>query len=166
MHVRCYCPSCEQPVAAEIAPGDPGLLRCPNCSWERTVSPAEIVDEAPRRCLCCSSPDLWRQKDFPQSVGFLAVASGAILSSIAWYYRRPAWALGILMGFAALDMLFYVIMPDVLVCYRCRARHGGVTLTHEHEAYNRELGERYRQEAIRMAASPKDLHSGERDGLR
>jgi len=108
-----------------------------------------MSEGAPRSCVVCGSPDLWRQKDFPQTLGFLAVGAGILLSSIAWYYYRPAWAIGILMGFAALDMVLYVVMPDVLVCYRCRARHGGVTLTHEHEAYNHELGERYRQEALR-----------------
>ena len=155
MHVRCHCPSCEQPIRAEIPPGETAAIRCGNCSWERPVATTEVVDEAPRHCLCCGSADLWRQKDFPQSLGVLAVATGAILSSIAWYYRRPAWALGILMVFAALDMILYVVMPDVLVCYRCRARHGGVKLTHEHEAYNHELGERYRQESIKLRQNSK-----------
>jgi hypothetical protein len=155
MQVRCHCPSCERPVTATILSGDGGAVRCANCSWERPVPPAEIVDAAPRHCLCCGSPDLWRQKDFPQSLGILAVAAGAVLSSIAWYYRRPAWALGILVAFAALDMILYAVMPDVLVCYRCGGRHSGVKLTHEHEAYRHELGERYRQEAIKLRQGSK-----------
>ena len=149
MHVRCACPACEQPVLDHL-PSEGGELRCAQCGWQRPVPKELIVDDAPVRCLVCDSPDLWRQKDFPQSVGVLCVAAGAILSSIAWYYHEPVWALGILMAFAAADMVLFVVMPDVLVCYRCRARHGGVKLTHEHETYDHETGERYRQEAIRM----------------
>lgn len=153
MRVRCACPSCEQPVLADV-PAEGGLVRCVNCSWERPVPAETLASGAPRHCVVCDSPDLWRQKDFPQSLGLLAVAAGAVLSSIAWYYYRPGWAFGILLAFAALDMYLFAMLPDVLVCYRCRARHGGVTLAPEHEAYNHELGERYRQEAIRNQKSP------------
>jgi hypothetical protein len=149
MHVRCACPACEQPVLSHLPP-EGGELRCAQCGWERPVPPELIADEAPVRCLVCDSRDLWRQKDFPQSVGVLCVAAGAILSSIAWYYHQLIWTFGILMFFAAADMILFAFMPDVLVCYRCRARHSGVKLTHEHETYDHETGERYRQEAIRM----------------
>lgn len=76
---------------------------------------------------------------------------GAIASSIAVYYYHPLWALGILMALALLDMVLYQVMSDVLVCYRCQARHGKVDLTGR-VAYDHELGERYRQEEIRMQA--------------
>lgn len=77
------------------------------------------------------------------------VAAGALLSSIAWSLHRPIAALGILLGFAALDLLLYVVMPDVLVCYRCRARHSGGDLK-EHPPFDHETAERYRQEHLRL----------------
>ena len=40
------------------------------------------------------------------------------------------------------------------MCYRCQARHGKVDLTGR-VAYDHELGERYRQEEIRMQANRK-----------
>jgi hypothetical protein len=149
MHVRFACPSCEKPVLNEV-PETGGQIACEGCQWHKAVAGDEIAASAPRHCLVCGTLDLWRQKDFPQSLGVLCVAAGAILSSIAWYYHRPVWALGILMVFALADMVLYVVMPDVLVCYRCGTRHGGVVLTHEHEGFNHETGEKYRQERIRM----------------
>lgn len=118
------------------------------------IGAADLSGESPNHCLVCGTLDLWRQKDFPPSLGLLCVAIGAISSSIAWYYHRPVIALAILMGFALLDMLLYVFMSDVLVCYRCKARHGQVDLTGR-VAYDHELGERYRQEEIRMRTTPQ-----------
>lgn len=52
------------------------------------------------------------------------------------------------MCFALLDMVLYIVMPDVLVCYRCRTRHHNAD-TSQHGAFDLELGEKYRQEEIR-----------------
>lgn len=125
-----------------------------DCGWKNPIGAADLAGESPNHCLVCGTLDLWRQKDFPPSLGLLCVATGAISSSIAWYYHRPVIALAILMGFALLDMLLYVFMSDVLVCYRCKARHGRVDLTGR-VAYDHELGERYRQEEIRMRTTPQ-----------
>ena len=54
------------------------------------------------------------------------------------------------MGFAALDMLLYWVMPDLLVCYRCHARHRMHRPGGHFEAYNHELGEKYRQDRLRL----------------
>jgi hypothetical protein len=104
----------------------------------------------PGQCAVCGNADLWRQKDFPQSLGLALVAAGAVLSSIAWYFHWPQTALGLLMAFALADMLVFMLMPDVLVCYRCKARHRAVaSSTAEHPAFSHETAERYRQEELR-----------------
>lgn len=78
------------------------------------------------------------------------VATGAILSTIAWAYYLPMWSIGILLFFALVDLLLYLWMPDVLVCYRCGARYGGSTGKDEVAYFNLEKAERYRQEQIRL----------------
>jgi hypothetical protein len=105
---------------------------------------------APQRCLVCGCDDLWRQKDFPQRVGLAMVALGAVLSTIAWAYHLPATALGILLGFALVDLLLFTFMKDVLVCYRCHARYRDVPFRDDHPRFNLETAERYRQEAARL----------------
>ncbi|MFO1007831.1 MAG: hypothetical protein U0929_17860 [Planctomycetaceae bacterium] len=152
MHVTFRCPNCDQSRRSDdCRPGK--SVRC-ECGWSKPVTEKDFEGNAPNHCLICGTLDLWRQKDFPPSLGLLCVATGAITSSIAWYYHQPIWAMGILMAFALLDMSLYVFMSDVLVCYRCRARHGKVDLTGR-EAYDHELGERYRQEEIRSQANSK-----------
>ena len=170
MHVSYSCPNCGHANRSDDLTVD-SALTCRACAWSRPVAdavetvPATEVESSPRlqpaQCLACGNHDLWRQKDFPPGLGLFVVALGAILSSIAWYFHWPKTALGILMAFALADMIVFAVMPDVLVCYRCRARHHGARPSAEHPAFNHETAERYRQEQLRLAAvgTAKDAKS-------
>jgi DNA-directed RNA polymerase subunit RPC12/RpoP len=154
--LRYQCPRCEtQNSASGVTVGT--QLQCSQCDWKRTVDDADLDGDKPRRCLVCGTPDVWRQKDFPQTLGFAFVAIGAVGSSIAWYYHRPLTALGILLTVAAIDFLLFLVMPDVLVCYRCRARHSGEI--GGHPTFDHEMAERYRQERLRLGEHGSDIHS-------
>ncbi len=85
----------------------------------------------------------------------LFVALGALLSTIAWFYMWLVVAIGILMVFALADLLLYALMNDVLVCYRCNARHRHAIIDEQHARFDLETAERYRQEAIRLNESTK-----------
>lgn len=147
MYLTFTCPGCEHRTVTGELSGD-CQLTCEACGWTKPVSSDQIGTSGPRKCLRCGNSDLWRQKNFPQWAGLLCVAAGAISSSIAWAYHRPVLALGILMAFALADMLLYIIMPDVLVCYRCQTKHHQTDVS-GHATFNHELAERYRQERIR-----------------
>ena len=84
------------------------------------------------------------------------VALGAILSTIAWAYHLPATALGVLLGFALVDLLLFTFMKDVLVCYRCHARYRDVKFQEDHPRFNLETAERYRQEEARLKDSRRE----------
>ena len=51
-------------------------------------------------------------------------------------------------------------MRDVLVCYRCQARHRHTPLDGRHERFNLETHERYRQEALRLEAADRKSEVG------
>lgn len=149
MQLTCHCPACYQPLQLEV--GDlPREVVCTACGHARTIAADAVVSDTPTRCLGCGNGDLWRQKDFPARLGLLMVALGAILSSIAYAYYRPVIALSILAAFAIADMVLFWVMPDVLVCYRCGARHRVAAPPESFQPYDHELGERYRQERLRV----------------
>ncbi len=150
MKLRFQCPQCGA-QNVDLSLTDSTTVRCAFCDWNR---PVPIVNDSTSTCLVCGTNDLWRQKDFPQSIGLMFVAAGAVLSSIAWYYHRPVWSLGILLAFAAADLVLFGVMPDVLVCYRCGGRHSGGDLS-EHPAFDHEIAERYRQEKLRLEEAAK-----------
>lgn len=143
------CPSCHGNNVSEVV-AQTEQLRCSSCSWQRPVAEANRSATEPAHCLVCGCEDLWRQKDFPQRLGVLMVGTGAVLSTIFWWYMEPAWAFGVLLLFALIDGLLYTLMRDVLVCYRCGSRHRHTPLDGRHERFNLETHERYRQEAIRL----------------
>jgi hypothetical protein len=137
-------------VRHKALPGQ--AVQCNSCGWSRTC-PAEDFDRGqPARCLVCNCQDLWRQKDFPQRLGLAMVGAGIVLSTVAYALWYPLVSLGILMAFALVDFLLFVFMKDVLVCYRCGARHGGFEPASQ-AAFDLEVGERYRQERLRVAAA-------------
>lgn len=149
MHVTFDCPACLRSARSEVA-DHADRLCCEQCGWTRPLCREDVRDAAPTHCLLCGCEDLWRQKDFPQQLGLLMVGMGIVLSTIAWAYHQPLIAIGILMAFAAIDMVLYVVMPDVLVCYRCHARYRRATIGDDHPRFNLELNERYRQETPRL----------------
>jgi hypothetical protein len=108
----------------------------------------------PTRCLVCDCSDLWRQKSFSQPVGLLMVGAGIVLSTVAYGLWRPVLALGILMFFGLMDALFFLLMRDVLACYRCGARHGGFQPVTE-APFDLEVNERYRQERLRLEGAQR-----------
>ena len=150
------CPSCHGHNVGEVV-GETTALRCTACSWQRPIAEANRSAAEPDQCVVCGCEDLWRQKDFPQRLGVLMVAIGALLSTIFWWRMEPAWAIGVLLLFALVDGVLYTLMRDVLVCYRCGSRHRHTPLDGRHERFNLETHERYRQESIRLgeAASKK-----------
>lgn len=144
------CPRCQQPVRQRVLAGQG--VRCGACDWTRTCPAEDIEGGQPARCLVCGCNDLWRQKDFPQRLGLLMVGTGIVLSTVAYALWQPALSLGILMAFALVDFLLFVFMRDVLVCYRCGARHGGFEPASQ-ATFDLEVGERYRQERLRLEAA-------------
>lgn len=148
MRLTYQCPHCSRTVANDVSTETPAV-RC-DCGWQRVLQAGEWDGNQPRHCLACGNADLWRQKDFPQRAGLAIIGVQIVLTTMFWSWHRPAWTYATLIAFAVLDMVMFAVLPDVLVCYRCRARHrtsGGEGRT----TFDLETAERYRQERLRAA---------------
>ena len=148
--LRFRCSHCQLPVRQRISAGQG--VQCDACGWSRARLAEDFDQGQPTHCLVCGCTDLWRQKDFPQRLGLLMVGLGIVLSTVAYALWHPALSLGILMGFALVDFLLFLFMKDVLVCYRCGARHGGFVPVSQ-ATFDLEVDERYRQERLRVEAA-------------
>ncbi len=148
MHIIFQCPACGKQSMAVVEPLD-SSVGC-ECGWSRNSGAEDCADGRLCRCRICGCEDLWRQKDFPPGLGLFFVVMGIILSSAAWAWHQPVVALGILMGFALIDLLLYTFMGDMLVCYRCRARHRKTAMDEQHARFDLETNERYRQQQLRQ----------------
>jgi hypothetical protein len=148
MRLTFCCPACSRTVATAVTPESPSV-GC-DCGWRRPLSPQAWDGPHPGQCLACGNADLWRQKDFPQRLGLVVIAVQVVLTTLFWSWRRPVWTYSTLIVFAVLDMILFAILPDVLVCYRCRARHG-TSGGDDRTTFDLETAERYRQERLRAA---------------
>lgn len=159
MHVDFSCPACESDQRVEVA-ADQSSLSCGQCDWKSAGGAAPGHGEHVEACPVCGCDDMWRQKDFPPALGLTMVGLGILLSTLAWADLRPVLAIGVLMGFALVDLLLYALMPDVLVCYRCGARVRRTDIAESHPRFDLEIHERYRQESLRMeTAVPRQPQS-------
>ena len=86
----------------------------------------------------------------PSAMALRGAIQRTTLSTIFIAYYEIVWALGILLAFGLLDYVFYAVMPDVLVCYRCKARYRHSAGESAVPKFNLETHERYRQEEIRL----------------
>lgn len=148
MRLTFQCPACSRTVATKVTP-ESTSIRC-SCGWKRSMEAAAWEGGHPRECLACGNADLWRQKDFPQRLGLIIIAVQVVLTTMFWSWHRPVWTYTTLILFAVLDMVLFIVLPDVLVCYRCRARHG-TSGGEDRTTFDLETAERYRQERLRTA---------------
>jgi hypothetical protein len=113
------CDNCGAAVSAPLPSGRGAtpVVVCPTCrrTWE-------FAGEAQRleRCCVCGCSRLYRQKAFPRRLGIALVVAGAIAS--VWTYGLT------LVAVFAVDLLIYRFVPEMAVCYLCRAELHGVAV--------------------------------------
>ncbi len=154
MNVTFACPQCEACSRQEIAPGDHEFA-CAACGQKLIIPDGAFENDHVKRCLVCPGTDLFVRKDFPQNVGVLLVGIGIVGSSIAWYYGSSIWTFAILGASALLDVALYAIVGNALMCYRCKAEYRGLAGLEEHEPFDLETHEKYRQQLARLAESAR-----------
>jgi hypothetical protein len=132
--VELGCPKCGRAIEIEA----PGTKPCRHCGAETTL---RAPPETPL-CLACGCPELYRHRDFNQRLGLALVATGALL----WLVLGSFWPM---VAAAAIDVLLYFTLPDVAICYRCRAHHRGFFWTSTVPRFDLERHEHYRFEKAR-----------------
>lgn len=150
MNITYLCPRCEAANHSEVGP-ETQRLKCANCGGE-IVPPADSWDgRRLRRCLVCPSTDLFVRKAFPQRLGVAIVVLGFVASCIAWNYYRIELTFGILFATALVDVVLYVLVGNLLMCYRCQAQYRGIEGLEQHGGFQLEKHEQHRQQAARLA---------------
>ena len=129
------CPACGR--AVELEPGGKGP--CPRCGAEASLSP---VPPHLAGCVACGCPEIYRQRDFNQKLGLSLVALGVVL----WIALGSFWPM---VAAAAIDLLLWFSLPDVAICYRCKAHHRGFDGIRALPRFDLERFEHYRFERSR-----------------
>lgn len=152
MELTFQCPQCEEVGhLQDVESADRAL--CRRCGGARELREGAFsADGALELCPCCGAADLYVRKDFPQQLGLWIVIAGCVVSTVLWYYERPGAALLVLLAWALADLALYFRVPDVTICYRCQSqlRGPGSNPDGRLETFDLAIGERYRQERLRV----------------
>jgi DNA-directed RNA polymerase subunit RPC12/RpoP len=144
------CSHCHCGVAAPLEEAT-AELACPHCSAVLVVPEGAVTKDDVRRCVVCPSEELFVRKDFPQRLGVAIVVVGIVLSTITWYYHLIYLTYGIFFATALLDFVLWLVMGNVLQCYRCQAQYRGVAGLDQHGGFDLETHEKHRQQLTRLA---------------
>ncbi|MBI3823069.1 MAG: hypothetical protein HY289_10380 [Planctomycetes bacterium] len=144
MKVTFVCPACEQPATVPV--DHAADWQCPACEHRLQHQAGESTLPI---CVICGNHELYKKKDFPHWLGMTILVAALILSTLTYYAYEKWWSWMFLIGSAIIDGVMYLLVGDVIVCYRCEAHHRGFTTTAAHEPFEITIGERYRQERIR-----------------
>jgi uncharacterized protein (DUF983 family) len=128
------CPQCGKEAVA----GLDGRGRCTACGAEPALSPTASIreDRVVDRCPACQGEQLYVQRDFNQRAGLAIVIVGAVLAPFTPFYASLFVA-------AAVDAVLYVLLPEIVICYRCQAHFRGFVRNPRHEAFDLHIAEQY-----------------------
>jgi uncharacterized protein YbaR (Trm112 family) len=155
MNVDFTCPECETRNTAELAAGSD--VACDRCNWSRQL-PEDFAGDGPlTACPVCRCPHLYWKKDFPAKLGLGIVVIGFAISCITWNMYLPIATFVVLFATGLLDLVVYLLVGEVLVCYRCRALYRGVVKREGEAAFDLAVAERYRQEQRRMRSNEERI---------
>lgn len=145
LKVTFACPVCEQPAVAPV--NQPSDWQCQACDHRLHLN--AVASTLPT-CVVCGNPELYKKKDFPHWLGMTILVVALVLSTVTYYWYEKWWTWSFLIGSALIDGALYLIVGDVLVCYRCESHYRGFTATDAHKPFEITVGERYRQEKMRQ----------------
>ncbi len=144
MNVSFPCPACDLP--ATVSADRSSDWQCPACDHRLHLAAAEPALPV---CTVCGNHELYRRKDFPHWLGMTILVSACVLSTLTYAMYEKWWTWSFLIGSAIIDGVMYLVVGDVLVCYRCQAHYRGAAEAATHAPFELTIGERYRQEKIR-----------------
>jgi hypothetical protein len=113
--------------------------------WDTAIDDAGRL----RRCVACGSPDLFREKAFPQVTGIIVVLAfaGGIAGIAGLVANVPVLiAMAVVL---VLDVGILVFSKRRLVCYRCRTSYHDLAIARYHKPWDRTTAERHATEARR-----------------
>jgi len=143
------CIKCDEAVTQPLDESTRELL-CPACGHVIVVSETCMKDGEIVKCAVCPSGDLFVRKDFPQGLGLTIIGLGFAASTITYYYQQIVATFSILFASALIDAILYMVMGNVLQCYRCETQYRGVPGVDEGPEFDLTVHEKHRQQEARL----------------
>lgn len=148
------CSKCDETITQPLDDATRELT-CPACSHVVVVSSECLRDGEMVKCAVCPSGDLFVRKDFPQGLGLSIIIAGFAASTVTYYYQQIIATFAILFVTALIDAVLYLVMGNVLQCYRCEAQYRGLPGIDAGPEFDLTVHEKHRQQEARLEAEGK-----------
>ncbi|MFQ5719587.1 MAG: hypothetical protein ACE5IK_08540 [Acidobacteriota bacterium] len=158
MEVTAGCPLCQREADLKVA-GDGRPVICPHCQQEVLIQLGDIffAKGTIDRCVICGETHLYRQRDFSQRAGCAILGLGAIGGLALGIAFGIWWLWGVLLVIALLDAVLYRLIPDVIICYRCKAHYRKMTDNPDVGPFDLQLADAIEGRMGGGLAPPEDL---------
>ena len=129
MEILVRCPACDAGLPVHGGEQAPAIA-CGRCGRDipLNITDAVRLDRAVDGCPVCGGADFYGRKDFDPKVGLTFVIIGALVSAAFYGFGRDLVAYGILVGAVLIDLVVYLRLKDITVCYRCHSEFRGTYL--------------------------------------
>jgi len=146
MQVRFNCPTegCVGLIEYEPLESAGNSIRCPRCGRDHALRLSDSIrkQSVVDACAICGGRELFIRKDFPQRIG-LAVVVLAGGASLYFFANNFVIAYTILAAAVLIDLILYLLIGKVTVCYACRAEYRRARLNPAHESFDLAASEKY-----------------------
>ncbi len=136
MEIEFSCGDCRTVNRSDLE-SEQSNVCCASCGKSPgQVSAFSNPETGIHKCIICGCRDLYVQKDFNRKIGCAIVALGAVLA--------PFTRLISLFVCAFIDLILYLVLPLITVCYRCGSIYRDFPRNPDHEGFNLGINDRYR----------------------
>jgi ribosomal protein S27E len=152
MNVSFVCPKCDRSCQVEFDESTTAI-DCVACGRSVATPKGAVSGGKLHSCLLCPSQELFVRKDFSQRLGITIIVIGFVASAITWYLHLLIATYAILFATAMIDVALFLVVGNVLECYRCHAHYRDLAGLEQHGAFNLETHEKHRQQLIRLKSA-------------
>lgn len=145
MRVTVFCDNCESEITFDSESDHEKTKRCSACDAEKRISYSDSILEANKvdACPSCGKRAFYIQKDFNRNLGLGIVVICALIGLYYVWLDQPYMFYAAL-GFAVVvDALLYLLLPEVTVCYACKAVFRGASKNAEHQGFDLHIADVY-----------------------
>lgn len=145
MNVITRCPSCGFRVSFAPSKARDSGVKCARCAQPLPVVISDRIanENTVDVCPTCSKQVFYVQRDFNRNLGLAIVIVCAVIGLVFVYYDRPLMFYASLGGGVLIDVALYAVLPDVTICYACKAIFRDATRNPQHGPFDLHIADHF-----------------------
>ncbi len=144
MELTCRCPHCQSSQSIDPTKIENGVV-CASCEGDIPLTPSESIrnQNLVDACPWCGESVFYVQRDFNQKLGLGIVVLFALIGLVFVWLGRPLYFYLSLAAGALIDLLLYLMLPEVTICYACKIAFRSVEKNPDHKPFDLHIADIY-----------------------